>query len=177
MQLTTHGKCTYLLANIFLKNIFYSNGSEEITGPSRQIVLRAKTVFAMSCFNFTPVCKIGKVYLFCKNEGLLIEKDNTSVSQFTVHIRPVLHLILSLQTRRSCRIVSYFGDHFPPESNIYAPTSSRFSLVNGKCLASHCMLLYRKKKKYCSVYPLFLSLERTKKNINYVKCLSDVWIM
>lgn len=35
------------------------------------------------------------MYLFYKNEGLLIEKNDTSVSQFTVHM-PVVHLILSL---------------------------------------------------------------------------------
>lgn len=56
---------------------------------------KAKAAFAMSCyFNFTSVCKIGNVYLFYKNEeGLLIEKDNTSVSQFTVLMPPVCHLI------------------------------------------------------------------------------------
>lgn len=40
-------------------------------------------MFFMSCFIFKVV------YLFYKNEGLLIEKNNTSVSQFTVHM-PVL---------------------------------------------------------------------------------------
>lgn len=60
-----------------------------------QDVLKEKAAFAMSCyFNFTSVCKIGNMYLFNRTEaGLLIEKDNTSVLQFTVLMPPVRHLI------------------------------------------------------------------------------------
>ncbi len=64
--------------------------------PRCQYVLKANAIFVMSCFNFTSVCMKAKVYLFCKNEeGLLIEKKDTSVLQFTVHMLPVTHLILS----------------------------------------------------------------------------------
>lgn len=111
----------------------------------------------MSCFNFTSVCKIGKLYLFCKNEGLLIEKDDTSVLQFTVHMCPVLHLMLLLQTHPSCRAGLEMFHIYPPEGNSHAPTSFQFNLMSGKCLTSHCMMLYRKKSNTV-VFTCYFSL-------------------
>lgn len=58
------------------------------------IYLKENAIFVMSCFNFGSVCEIGKVYLFYE-EGLLIEKINTSVSWFTVNLPPVIHLGVS----------------------------------------------------------------------------------
>lgn len=72
--------------------------------PVCQYVLKANAVFVMSCFNFTSVCKI--VYLFCKKEeGLLIEKNDTSVSQFTVHMPLEIHLILSVLCKFSNSLI------------------------------------------------------------------------
>lgn len=60
----------------------------------QDVLIKAKTIFAISCYvNFTSVCKIGKAYLFYKDEGFLIDKDDTSVLRFTVHMPPVCHLI------------------------------------------------------------------------------------
>lgn len=153
--------------------------------PGRQYVLKANAFLSCPVFNFTSVCMKAKVYLFCKNEeGLLIEKNYTSVLQFTVHMPPVIHLILSqlyklifnLRTH-SCRVASYFWDLLPPPGYIYAPASLQFNIINGKCHASHLLMLYRRKSNNCSVYPLFLFHSSTTDYINYVDCLSGIWIM
>lgn len=85
------------IGKIFFKEYFLFMWIGGKYCPRCQYVLKANAIF-LSCpvFNFTPVCMKAKVYLFCKNEeGLLIEKNYTSVLQFTVHMPPVIHLILS----------------------------------------------------------------------------------
>lgn len=82
-----------LTGKIFFKDCFLFKRIGRKYWPVCQDVFKSKSSFCYVLYNFTSVCKNGKMYLFCKNEeGLLIEKDDTSVLQFTVHMPPVRHL-------------------------------------------------------------------------------------
>lgn len=81
---------------VFFKEYFLFMWIGRKFWPWCQYFLEANAIICHICFNFTSVCKLGKVFILQNEEGLLIEKNNTSVSQFTVHMPPVIHLILSL---------------------------------------------------------------------------------
>lgn len=107
MQLSTHRKCTYLLAQ-------FAEISKKTLTPVQCLVsfFLSRLNRCLSCFNFEVV------YLFYRYEGWLLTKNNTSVSQFTVHM-PVCssHVASVVLTKSSvqCQIFHLF----PPQGKSF----------------------------------------------------------
>lgn len=97
----THRK-VYLFIGKKLFFKYSSCGSEESTCSRRRYVFKKEdkkkaSASVLSCpVLISHLCVDGSIYSAERREGLLIEENDTSVSQFTVHMPPVIHLVLSL---------------------------------------------------------------------------------